>query len=428
MVERERDEARAEVESLRGRVAELEEAVGKRDTTIRLQSQTIQRGPPNPTPLRHQQSARFETPHRPTVAFPNVYQNPPPVYNAPAPTPPPPPTSDRQQTFTNTNAADASATRRPGAPLNPRASYSPATTIQPRGTNPFDDTATIVPTRASLSWSQQHFTMNEGTMVVQGGHPAEFDFTRDLARLFNLVEDVCNKHANRPNPTLDGNLPDHLTTSLGKISHPTMIQTIVSSNTTRHFLLVSHINSVLTEWVFRIHVIRGFDAVDEQSIKNSRKHLQPGMPIPARAAYQQIIADSVANMRAKPNFSGWLNEQADAMTTKIYESVKHFLNPGTNTARNDLRYVFQKAYKLSVDMHTQNKYYAFEFILAGPKTFFNPSSMVNRDLAVRGDPLTIRNSEYRVRLCISPVVTMTDLVGNTIVPTVIHLAEVLLCK
>lgn len=39
MVERERDEARAEVERLRGRVAELEEAVGRRDTTIRLQSQ-----------------------------------------------------------------------------------------------------------------------------------------------------------------------------------------------------------------------------------------------------------------------------------------------------------------------------------------------------------------------------------------------------
>ena len=265
-------------------------------------------------------------------------------------------------------------------------------------------------------------------MVVQGGRPANFDFTRDLSRLFKLVEDVCHKHANRPNPTLDSNLPDHLTTSFGKLAHPSMIQTIVDSSSTRHFLLASHINNALTEWVFRIHVIRGFDAVHEQSIKNSRRHLQPGMPVQARAAYQQIIADSVSNMKAEPRFAGWLHKQADATTTKIYESVKPFLNSGANTAKDDLRYVFQEAYKLSVDMHTQNKYYAFEFILAGPKTFFNPSSMVNRDMAVHGDPQSIRNSEYRIRLCISPVVTMTDLVGNTIVPTVIHLAEVLLCQ
>lgn len=264
--------------------------------------------------------------------------------------------------------------------------------------------------------------------MVQEGHSTEFDFTRDLAQLFKLVDDFCWKNASRPNPLLDSDLPDHISTSFGKLSHPSMIATILGSSSTRHFLLACHINTALTEWVFRIHVIRGFDAVLEGIIKDNRRHLQPGMPVYARAAYQQLIVEAVTKMKMQPHFSGWLKQQADTMTTRIYEEIRPLLTPGVNIARDDLNCVFQEAFKLSVDMHTQNRYYAFEFIVAGPKTFFNPSSMINRDPAVREDPLTIRNSEYRVRLCISPVVTMTDLVGDTIVPTVIHFAEVLLCK
>ncbi|KAL9122440.1 MAG: hypothetical protein Q9187_001002 [Circinaria calcarea] len=422
MVERERDEARAEVEKLRGRVAELEEAVGRRDTTIRLQSQQIQKGPPNPTPRR------LETPHRPTVALPNVYQRPPPLYNAPTLAAPPLPSSNQQQTSTNTTVAPTQTNRGPAVPLNPKATYNPPTAIQVRAANPSANSAPVVPPAASVSWSQQHFSLNEGTMVVQGGNPTEIDFTRDLAQLFKLVEDFCWKNASRPNPILDNDLPDHLSASFGKLSHPSIFPTILGSSSTRHFLLARHVNTALTEWVFRLHVIRGFDAVLEEAIKENRKHLQPGMPVYARAAYQQLIAEAVTKMKMQPRFSGWLKQQADTMTTRIYEEIRPLLTPGVDMASNDLNCIFQEAFKLSVDMHTQNRYYAFEFIVAGPKSFFNPSSMVNRDPAVREDPLTIRNSEYRVRLCISPVVTMTDLVGNTIVPTVIHFAEVLLCQ
>ena len=265
--------------------------------------------------------------------------------------------------------------------------------------------------------------------AMQTDYAIEFEFTGKASHMFRLIEDWAKNYCN----TLPASGGFELTESLMNGLKQTCgsrwgMGDVLKSEHTRYFLAASYVNAAMTSRIFRIQIIRGFDATQEEFIKEIKSKIKPGMQTSVRAAYQQVIADTVTGMRSSPGFQEWLLIQAKQFTKATIVGLRPLLDPGAEKAAEDLFFILHQAFKIGVDMHTINRTYSFDYCHTGTESWFNPAMMVNRDPEVQGDPVSIKHQNYHVRLCISPVVTMTNLVGNAIVPKTMHLAEVLLFK
>ena len=290
--------------------------------------------------------------------------------------------------------------------------------------------ATIRPTSTIPgATSVIHVSTNAG-QVIQTDNTGEFEFTGKASRMFKLIEDWGYKYC-RFLPT-SGSI-ELTQTLINGMTQTCSVQSLLSdvlkAENTRYFIAAGYINSAMTLRIFNLKVIRGFNATQEDVIKDTRAKMVAGQPQVVRAAYQQVIADAVTRIRSSPGFQEWLFYQARRFT----EGMIHDLQPlivasEIQNANEDLLFILHDAFKIGIDMHTINRTYYIDYCQTGTETWFNPGMMVNRDPDIRGDPVSLKNQNYHVRLCINPVVTMTNLVGPSIVPKTMHLAEVLLFK
>ena len=158
-----------------------------------------------------------------------------------------------------------------------------------------------------------------------------------------------------------------------------------------------------------------------------RLRLDSATDLPLRRALAQALADDVADLRAEPGFRSWLASLTEARTARLWGTLQPFLATSAvqPQAYTELSELVGQALRVAVLMAAEPNHYKFEYPTAMPATWFNAACMLNRDPAVREDPLTMQRRGRKLRLAVTPIVTVTRFVEEGLVPRKVVYAGVL---
>ena len=379
--------------ALKGSILTLEDTAARQAKTIKVQSNTISTSmshEPRTTPLRsgshHNTNAGEVRPH--------IYAQPPPSYNL----------HQGQQTA-NWNA-----------PHHQTSGPSFATGFQPSAS------------AGPVALNQQYNRNNSSLMVVQEEEIPDVDWSTEYTQLFKVVEDWARNFANVPDRARDMAIPEELKKQFGTVTDMSIVPELLGSGSTRFHLIARVINLHFTDVILRIGVLKGFNPEIDSKIGHARRNIQRGMPDNMRQAFMVIIADAVQELTKLPGFENWLERQISERASISWDVLNSLLAPGADMAWDDFRYMFAEAYRVCIAMASRPLTYTFDYPKYGRKSYFNPNCMVNRDPILKGDPLSLKKLDLKVRLSANPVVVVTDIITTAIVPKTVHMADVLLMK
>ncbi|KAL4880970.1 hypothetical protein BJY04DRAFT_190524 [Aspergillus karnatakaensis] len=111
----------------------------------------------------------------------------------------------------------------------------------------------------------------------------------------------------------------------------------------------------------------------------------------------------------RPNFAEFNQQKIQSHLTKLWTYIGPLGHEPANQSGQmwlDLNAIIAEAHSLAIDMYSMPLEYRIEFPEQGEH--FDPSTMINRDPYVHGDPLGLKNNETRVRLGITPIVRIRN--------------------
>ena len=412
-------------------IAALEVRVAKMDKTIKVQSETIAS---NPSPLRRTPQHQVDT----ARAAAMTAGGPPPAFNP------------RRHQASSSFAAPALP--RQASSFVPSAAEPVSTSSAPAprraAVNPFADPPVRAGVHMGLAGKKWENVVPHGvhsrglpapapkpgsaemssSLVVMDADRNGFKFGDELDHLFKTTKEWVRSFANVPTSN-DSKLPRHLFKHLGSFCHETMVLSLLSAGSTRHQLICRYLVSFFTSEVLTVNLVRTYDAPKEQfEISAALDKIQPGLSNNDLRTYHQVRSDAVLAIMSMPGYENWITSKAQRSAKAMMQNLAPLLAPGADRAEAELGYIWEEAFKLGVKMYSVPCTYKWDYVKHGQNAFFNPSTMVNQDVNIQGTPKDIRNAQWRVRCCITPVAVMTDMMKPTLAPMTVRLAEVLLCK
>ena len=416
--------SKAEIRRLKEQIAGLQAQIGKMEKTIKVQSEQISKKPEvnNTTPHRHIPAAppfahqdMLSTQPDPRAL---VYAQPPPSYN-PRRTQPPnsfvPPTLIPHPS----SVIRASTTSSPDH-------YAPPTLSRQQS---FVGQSLVPFGTAPASQVHDESTTDMNALVLHTAGATEAEFPTELNQLFKLSETWARNYANVPDMARDNALPQSIIDTFCKLSNRNLAFGLMSSGSTRYFLVAKFINNWVTSDLLRITLVRGFSPQTDQKIGEAKKKAQDkDAKIHVQRACIQVIATTVTDIQEDANFHAWLQSSIDTKAASTWKFLSHLLAPGADTAWEDFRYLVAEAHRVGLKILSLPLRVSFDYPNVGSHTYFEPSSMLSRDANLKGDPKSWKRQQLKVRLGITPVVVTTDIMGDTIIPKTVHLANVLLMQ
>lgn len=462
---RELETAEAQLKEKGERIGELERRINQLKTTIRVQSDQIQ-GP-----------RETNTPHRGGAAGaywrPPAYKQAPPVFpglqtvnhsaipppavhhrskSFVAPTPQlnafPPPSfnpPERPQTAFRTESfgqpAQSQVSFRSGSFVTPVqgqrvAPYAPGPPYQfSSGTSgfPYGHHST-----KSSGWLAdpttpqfQHDVAAESrALSIHGDDSSKVAWSTEFSQFFKLTEEWARNYTNVPDQERDKGLPEGLISAFAKHSDISQVMPLLGSGATRYFLVAKLINSWITNDIFRPQALRGFSRTHDNKISELRHQIQPGIPPHLRFALMVAIADTAKEMKEVPGFYKYVEGQVSSKTSNLWDRLTYLVAPGVlqSQAWDDLSHIHQESYRIAILMMCTPLGHNFTYPHVSVNTFFNPSCMLNRDISFKGDPLSLKRQDLRVRLGITPIIVITNYMTPSVVPQTVHFSNVLLMR
>lgn len=131
-------------------------------------------------------------------------------------------------------------------------------------------------------------------------------------------------------------------------------------------------------------------------------------------------------MRGKPGFDEFFHRRIQDNATKAWRLVEPLMHESSENAWNDLVALMTDAHTLALKMFSAPREFKFDY--ANTNDLFNPNFMVNRDSYISGDPQMLMRNHYRVKLGITPTITLRTYTptSGTGDPSTIHYGGVLL--
>lgn len=131
-------------------------------------------------------------------------------------------------------------------------------------------------------------------------------------------------------------------------------------------------------------------------------------------------------MRRKPGFDDFFHRRIHDTTTKAWKLVEPLMHESSENGWNDLVALMADAHTLALKMFSGPREFKFDY--ANTNDHFNPNFMVNRDSYIVGDPQMLMRNQYRVKLGITPTVTLRSYTSASVSgdPRILHYGGVLL--
>lgn len=396
-----------EIDAKSNAFTKLNEDLIKAQKTIKVQSDQISGAKDGPKP--HNTPQRFG-PH--TGAYSQVYNQPPPAYNAPGGRFP-----HNHPTSTTPHAPPGLRRQSSNHPNLPPPSFSvPGNSRCP----------SVIP---APTYTPTPFQSQQGVLIHQSSDQASgVNLIAEFTPFFHLTEAWAHNYVSVPDQHKDQFVSDALRNALAIATDPRTAMKLMSSSKTRPLLIARVINQLVVDFAFRPMLLRGFSPFYDNKISSFRGQLMGAIPSNVRRALLLACAETVVDMTQAEGFENWMDRN---ITPKVHD-MWHLLQPlfahGTprDPAWNDLNRIWREAVRIGITMLSKPCIYTLDFPPMGPNSYFNPSNMCSRDEDFTQNPQALSSMAVSVRLAITPIVTETDFMKDAIEATCLHQAMVLL--
>ena len=161
------------------------------------------------------------------------------------------------------------------------------------------------------------------------------------------------------------------------------------------------------------------------SLFSSCTDIMKGLLTEARQKLVDEEVEIIQRVVDSPTYQAFRTTQLEYHTKRLRDMVGPLLNntASREDAGKDLGAITLRCWDLSVTMHTSHLTFQVYF----PETIakFQASTMSAKDQPLL-DPMRLQIQQTRLKLVITPVVTMRDDRGTTVIPKDVHSASVLL--
>ncbi|KAL4795743.1 hypothetical protein BDV19DRAFT_362581 [Aspergillus venezuelensis] len=259
-------------------------------------------------------------------------------------------------------------------------------------------------------------------------HKEMADFSTRFQALMRMSEVFGQTHASIPNIYSDSHMENTVKEYLMAISCRSRTSHLLEDAATRGFLVAKAINWYLVEMVLKVDVITGFDTSVDEEIEQIQRQLAFSSEIPLiRHLMLTAIAKNVKTVSKAPTFSSFISQKTTHHLTKLWPYIAPLGHDAHQNSSmwTDLHAIVAEAHALAANMLSMPLEYRFEFPEQAEP--FDPSTMINRDPYVHGDPQVLKNTpETRVRLGVTPTVRIRDSSKSGANVNLMYLGHVLL--
>ena len=401
-----------EREQLEVTVKQLKEQLGKAQKTIKVQSDQIG--------LRTRPSPEHSTPGGGSVqSFQPVHNQPPPHYN------PQSSFSAFKHPLTAT-APTPALSRQPSLAFHsvPRAMSREASSASFNQSNPSNDVRMIMASPTTHDpFADSQLTTNpvQDTLLV----PVQGEFNP----LFFKIETWARNYTNMPDKEKDSSLPSELISHIRSNTNSDLAPKLLASSSTRFLAVTRVINRTIVNKAFKPALIKGFGQRFDKQYADLRLQLQQvGTPLPVRRATLVASAELVVEMTKTKGFRAFLDGSIQSQIHEMWTLLEPLFAAGMkrNEAWKDLGLIWHEAVRVGLMILSKASIFNFDFPPVGVNSHWNQSSMVNREPNFDQHNYQADRAPASVRLAITPTVTETDFMCNTVTPTTLHKAHVLL--
>ena len=401
-----------EREQLEMTVKQLKEQLGKAQKTIKVQSDQIG--------LRTRSSPQHSTPGGGSVqSIQPVHNQPPPHYN--------PHSSFSAFNHPLTTTAPPSAlSRQPSLTFQtvPRAMSREASSASFNQSNPSNDVRLIIaPPTSHDPFADSQLARKPVQDALLVSVQEEFN------PLFFKTESWARNYMNMPDKEKDSSLPSKLISHIRSNTNSDLAPKLLASSSTRYLAVTRVINHTIVNNALKPALIKGFGQFFDKQYADLRVQLQQvGTPLPVRRATLVASAELVVDMTKTKGFRAWLDESIQSQIHRMWALLEPLFAAGMNRneAWKELGFLWHEAARVGLMILSKASIFNFDFPPVGVNSHWNQSSMVNREPKFNQHNHPADRAPASVRLAITPTVTETDFMCNTVTPTTLHKAHVLL--
>ncbi|KAK2629278.1 hypothetical protein QTJ16_000098 [Diplocarpon rosae] len=205
----------------------------------------------------------------------------------------------------------------------------------------------------------------------------------------------------------------------------THVMTLLNDTSARSWFVMRMGVSYIMDEILSFAPYKLFSAdVDAQLEAVKLKIAERGLANEARQALVDQRAKAIQGIVSSPNWAAFRKASLAIHSKRLRDILGPMLNDYSlrSTAGSDLGAVILKAWDLSVNMNTSQLTFQIYFPETAQK--FNASTMIAKDKKYI-DPMALQIKQARLKLVITPVVTMRDDRGTTIRAKNLHKSTVL---
>ncbi|CAG8956471.1 hypothetical protein HYFRA_00003856 [Hymenoscyphus fraxineus] len=276
---------------------------------------------------------------------------------------------------------------------------------------------------------------NSNMAMVLKPTPESHIFAEEFDLLYRLVERYVNDYCSQPNPEVDQTIPptkQHLWAYMMDLTYPNQTQDahnhtklLIEAKESRSFFVMRLILNYLFEEMLTVKTWLGFSLETDQTFKNIKESLgQRGLSNEFRQQHIDREVAAVEQIIGADNFDHWAKVTKDHHCARLRDYLGMLLNKGIHRvdAGNELGKIVLHAWSLNLKMRLSHL--TFQVIFPPTAGKFLSATMIARD---RTDvtPMQLQISQTRLKLVITPVVTLRDDRGPSIKVRNLHHAQVL---
>ncbi|KAL3424495.1 protein phosphatase [Phlyctema vagabunda] len=282
--------------------------------------------------------------------------------------------------------------------------------------------------------SEQKITQSMALIVHQRDDETFDMFGRSMGKVFGLIAGWVNTFTNIPNPDSDKQLSTNETLwkyMLG-LAYPNHIMesevhvmSLLNSKQHRHWFAMRMLTEYVVKDILNVALFQSYSTEVSKTIEDVKKSLEKrGLNNAVRQSLMYKQAAAVRSVVDSDAYEDWRYKELARHSGKLRKMFGPLLNADIvrADAGTDLGLIVAFTLDLSAKMNTSD--YSFKYIFPPTSANFQPSTMVVKDFPGH-DPSRLQIQQVRVRLSMTPSITIRDDRTASIITKTLHKASVL---
>ncbi|KAL2802472.1 hypothetical protein BJX63DRAFT_415001 [Aspergillus granulosus] len=252
-------------------------------------------------------------------------------------------------------------------------------------------------------------------------------FSTRFVGLMQLAEIFGKSHASLPNIFIHSHLDDRVKDYLAAISSRSQASVLIGNTATRGFLVAKAISYYLVHHVLTTSAIKGFDLSIDLDLDQIEEQMITQPPASVRHLMLTARTTHLTTLSQRPNFAELSQHKIQNHFHRLWKLIGPLSHDPSNQRGQvwtDLTQIITYAQSLAIDMYSVPLEYKFEYPESGRP--FDPLTMINRDPYAYENLHTLKGSDTRVRLGITPIVRVRNNAQSPGEVKLIYLGHVLL--